>query len=189
MALRTIRKVDMPIIAASRLECHVVDGDLRRFKHRGKIALPDKVLCKAIVRLPHRERTRILHGRFVLSHAFLNIWHLFNAYAKGMSNEYTARLSMHKTHGKTCCAALGQRRDGTNRRLFEDGTQGDHHIAPSRIRPSGQISGILVPRWPVWLQLPAGMPISVTNWRGSEVSPLSISVTSREKPVDFAYTE
>ena len=34
-----------------------------------------------------------------------------------------------------------------------------------------------------------GMPISVTNWRGSEVSPLSISVTSREKPVDFAYTE
>ncbi|EEP21486.1 hypothetical protein BIFANG_02851 [Bifidobacterium angulatum DSM 20098 = JCM 7096] len=39
-----------------------------------------------------------------------------------MSNEYTARLSMHKTHGKTCCAALGQRRDGTNRRLFEDGT-------------------------------------------------------------------
>lgn len=33
------------------------------------------------------------------------------------------------------------------------------------------------------------MPISVTNWRGSEVSPLSISVTSREKPVDFAYTE
>lgn len=32
--------------------------------------------------------------------------------------------------------------------------QRDHHIAPSRIRPSGQISGILVPRWPVWLQLP-----------------------------------
>lgn len=33
------------------------------------------------------------------------------------------------------------------------------------------------------------MPISVTNWRGSEVSPLSISVTSREEPVDFTYTE
>lgn len=115
----------------------------------GKIALPDKVLCKAIVRLPHRERTRILHGRFVLSHAFLNIWHLFNAYAKGMSNEYTARLSMHKTHGKTCCAAYGLY--GYNYRT--------------------------------------GMPISVTNWCGSEVSPLSISVTSREKPVDFAYTE
>ena len=53
--------VDVPVVAATRLEGHVMDGDLRGLKYRRKVALPHEVLCETVIRLPHRKCARIFH--------------------------------------------------------------------------------------------------------------------------------
>ena len=53
--------MDMPMIAASRLEGYVVDGDFRGIKHRRQITLSNEILCETIIRIAHRKCTWIVH--------------------------------------------------------------------------------------------------------------------------------
>ena len=59
--------VDVPVVAASRLEGDVVDGKFRSVEHRREIALTYKILGKAVVRLSHGKCAWIFHnGPFVV---------------------------------------------------------------------------------------------------------------------------
>ena len=53
--------MDMPMIAASRLEGYVVDGDFRGIKHRRQITLSNEILCETVIRIAHRKCTWIVH--------------------------------------------------------------------------------------------------------------------------------
>ena len=58
--------VDVPVVAASRLEGDVVDGDFGSVKHRCKITLTYEILGEAVVRLSHRKCAWVFHnGPFV----------------------------------------------------------------------------------------------------------------------------
>lgn len=58
--------VDVPVVAASRLESDVVDGDFGSVKHRCKITLTYEILGEAVVRLSHRKCAWVFHnGPFV----------------------------------------------------------------------------------------------------------------------------
>ena len=59
--------MDVPVVAATRLEGHVMDGNLRSLEHRSKVALSHEVLREAVVRFSHRECARIFHCRPALS--------------------------------------------------------------------------------------------------------------------------
>ena len=56
--------MDMPMIAASRLEGYVVDGDFRGIKHRRQITLSNEILCETVIRIAHRKCTWIVHTTY-----------------------------------------------------------------------------------------------------------------------------
>jgi hypothetical protein len=57
----TPRMMDMPIIATTRLECHIGKSDLR-IRNISNITVADKILCIDGIRLPYHATSGILQG-------------------------------------------------------------------------------------------------------------------------------